>query len=326
MTDPILQIRDLRVEFPGLVRSVKALRGVDLDIQRGEVVGLVGESGSGKSITAMACLGLVPPPGQVSGSIQADGYEIIGRKDSELADLRGGSVAMIFQNPMRALNPFFTVGQQMVEVIRCHRAFSRNEAIDAARDGLQAVQMPDPGIALGKYPHQMSGGQIQRVMIALGLACQPRLLIADECTTALDVTVQAQIIVLLRELAVSRDLAVLFITHDLGVVASVCDQVAVMYAGEIVENGSVKDVFAGPLHPYTHKLMSTVPTLGRAEGELESIRGQVPDLAFPPPGCAFHDRCDLADSNCEITAPDMFAHRPQHSAACHHVSVTHPAP
>jgi len=320
MTEPILQITDLRVEFPGLVRNVKALRGVRLDLHKGQVVGLVGESGSGKSLTALACLGLVPSPGKVSGSVKLDGYEVVGRGEPELAHLRGGVAAMIFQNPMRALNPFFTIGQQMVEVIRCHRPFGKKEAVQAARKGLQDVQMPDPEIALGKYPHQMSGGQIQRVMIALGLACKPRLLIADECTTALDVTVQAQIIVLLRELASAYDLAVLFITHDLSVVATVCDRVAVMYAGEVVENGLVVDVFADPLHPYTRKLMSTVPTLGRADGELESIRGQVPDLALPMAGCTFCDRCDFATDVCATTPPGMQGYRADHQAACHHTA------
>jgi len=316
----ILQIRQLKVGFPGLVRNVQALRGVDLDVPKGKVVGLVGESGSGKSLTAMACLGLVPKPGRVTGSVKVDGFEVVGRNEAELGDLRGGGAAMIFQNPMRALNPFFTVGQQMVEVIRCHRPFGQAEATDAAIEGLRSVQMPDPEIALSKYPHQMSGGQIQRVMIALGLACRPKLLIADECTTALDVTVQAQIIVLLRDLAVKNDLAVLFITHDLGVVAAVCDQVAVMYAGEIVENGDVADVFADPLHPYTRKLMSTVPTLGRPEGELESIPGQVPDLAVPPAGCAFHDRCAQASDICATRPPAMQEYRPGHQAACHDTS------
>ncbi|HKI73916.1 MAG TPA: ABC transporter ATP-binding protein [Pseudomonadales bacterium] len=317
MTGPILQITDLKVEFPGLVRNVRALRGVDLVLHKGQIVGLVGESGSGKSLTALACLGLVPNSGRVSGSIMLDGFEVVGRGELELGRLRGGVAAMIFQNPMRALNPFFTVGQQMVEVIRCHRPFGRTEAVEAASEGLRDVQMPDPEIALGKYPHQMSGGQIQRVMIALGLACRPRLLIADECTTALDVTVQAQILVLLRELTVSHDLSVLFITHDLSVVATVCDRVAVMYAGEVVENGSVTDVFADPLHPYTRKLMSTVPTLGRAGGELESIRGQVPDLALPLTGCTFCDRCDDALDVCAATPPGMRRYRADHQAACH---------
>ena len=320
MTESILQITDLKVEFPGLVRNIKALRGVRLDLRKGQVVGLVGESGSGKSLTALSCLGLVPSPGKVSGSVKLDGYEVVGRDESELAHLRGGVAAMIFQNPMRALNPFFTVGQQMVEVIRCHRPFSKKEAAEAAAKGLQDVQMPDPEIALGKYPHQMSGGQIQRVMIALGLACQPKLLIADECTTALDVTVQAQIIVLLRELASAHDLTVLFITHDLSVVATVCDRVAVMYAGEVVENGLVTDVFADPLHPYTRKLMSTVPTLGRADGELESIPGQVPDLSLPMTGCAFCERCDFATEVCATTPPGMHGYRTGHLAACHHTA------
>ncbi len=320
MSEPVLHISGLKVEFPGLMRKVRALRGVDLTLEKGKVLGLVGESGSGKSMTAMACLGLVPKPGLVEGSIKVDGFQVVGRSVRELGKLRGGGAAMIFQNPMRALNPFFTIAQQMVEVIRCHRPFGKSQALDAALEGLSAVQMPDPEFALGKYPHQMSGGQIQRVMIALGIACQPKLLIADECTTALDVTVQAQIVQLLRELARTRDLAILFITHDLGVVAAVCDEVAVMYAGRIVETGTVEAVYANPLHYYTRKLMSAVPVLGHGKGELESIPGQVPDLAFPLPGCAFADRCEVGDETCAKFAPPMAEYDNRHFAACHYAA------
>ncbi len=320
MSAPVLHIEGLRVEFPGLVRTVQAVRGVSLQVAEGKVLGLVGESGSGKSMTAMACLGLVPKPGQVEGSVKVDGYEVVGRADRELAVLRGGGAAMIFQNPMRALNPFFTVGQQMTEVIRCHRPFDDAEARDAAVDGLRAVHMPDPEIALGKYPHQMSGGQIQRVMIAMALACQPKLIIADEPTTALDVTVQAQIITLLRELAAEQGRTILFITHDLGVVASLCDDVAVMYAGEVVEAGSVAKVFADPRHPYTKKLMNTVPKLGAGEQSLNFIPGQVPDMGFPPSGCAFHPRCDKATALCRERPPVFSAFGENHKAACHHAA------
>ena len=318
MTDRILDIQGLTIEFPGLIRNVQAVRGVDLTLHRGELVGLVGESGSGKSMTASACLGLVPPPGVVSGSVKLSGREVVGRTERELAPMRGGEAAMIFQNPMKALNPFFTIGRQMSDVIRCHRPVNRAEAKKIAINGLRSVHMPDPEFAIDKYPHQMSGGQIQRVMIALALACQPKLLIADEPTTALDVTIQAQIIALLRELADAHGLTILFITHDLGVVAALCDRVAVMYAGRIVEMADVETLYADPRHPYTQKLLATVPRLGKVRDDLPAIMGQVPDMAAPPTGCAFHPRCDLASEVCRTQDPDIRSPRPGSMVACHH--------
>ena len=318
MTDRILDIQGLTIEFPGLIRNVQVVRGVDLTLNRGELVGLVGESGSGKSMTASACLGLVPPPGVVSGSVKLSGREVVGRTERELAPMRGGEAAMIFQNPMKALNPFFTIGSQMNDVIRCHRPVNRAEAKEIAIDGLCSVHMPDPEFAIDKYPHQMSGGQIQRVMIALALACQPKLLIADEPTTALDVTIQAQIIALLRELADAHGLTILFITHDLGVVAALCDRVAVMYAGRIVETADVETLYADPRHPYTQKLLATVPRLGKIRDDLPAIMGQVPDMAVPPSGCAFHPRCDLASEVCRTQDPDIRSPRPGSTVACHH--------
>jgi peptide/nickel transport system ATP-binding protein len=309
------------VAFPGLVRIVKAVRSIDLQVQRGTVMGLVGESGCGKSMTAMACLGLIPAPGIVRGSVEVDGFEVVGRTEKELTEFRGGEAAMIFQNPMKALNPFFSVGRQMTDAIRCHRPVSVREARQAAMTSLDSVHLPDPALVLDKYPHQMSGGQIQRVMIAMALACQPKLIIADEPTTALDVTVQAQIIALLRELATERDRAILFITHDLGVVASLCDRVAVMYAGKVVETGSVNEVFANRRHPYTEKLMNTVPKLGQRNRTLDFIPGQVPDMGFPPPGCAFHPRCEQATSVCERRQPEYRAYGGQSKVACHHAEV-----
>ena len=317
MTSPVLQFDNLRVEFPGLLRNVQAVRGISLEIDSGTVMGLVGESGSGKSMTAMAALGLTPKPGVATGSIQVDGFEVIGRSEQELGQLRGGEAAMIFQNPMKALNPFFTIGEQMTDAIRCHLPLNKSDAREAAVASLESVHLPDPVFALDKYPHQMSGGQIQRVMIAMALACQPKVLIADEPTTALDVTVQAQIIALLRELAAEQNRTILFITHDLGVVASLCDRVAVMYAGEIVEQGTVVDVFAGPKHPYTRKLMNTVPHLGAGDQSLNFIPGQVPDMGFPPQGCAFHPRCDKATNEC-LQMPELQSFGNGHEAACHH--------
>ncbi|GAB5467555.1 MAG: ABC transporter ATP-binding protein [Rhodospirillales bacterium] len=323
MAEPLLQIRDLTVAFPKLDRRVQALRGCSLSLDKGEILGLVGESGSGKSMTALACLGMVPPPGRVEGSITLDGQEIVGCPESELARVRGGLAAMIFQNPGKSLSPFFTTGRQMTDAIRCHRALDGEEARSVALEALQAVRMPDPAMAMDKYPHQMSGGQLQRVVIAMAMACEPRLLIADEPTTALDVTIQAQIIVLLRELAATRGWTILFITHDLGVVASLCDRVAVMYAGQVVETGQVEAVFDAPAHPYTRRLMETVPKLGQGKETLVHIPGQVPDMAAPPPGCAFHPRCHLASATCRESAPELrrqpgAADPTSHLVACHH--------
>ncbi|NIA70435.1 ABC transporter ATP-binding protein [Pelagibius litoralis] len=317
MSDPVLEISGLEVTFPGLVRSTTILRSIDMRIDAGDVLGLVGESGCGKSMTALACLGMVPAPGSVSGGIKVDGYEVVGRSDAELGAVRGSKAAMIFQNPMRSLNPFFSVGRQMTEIIRLHRSCDKADAYMIAMEELTSVHMPDPDFALSKYPHQLSGGQIQRVMIALALACRPKLLIADEPTTALDVTVQAQIISLLRELADKTGLTILFITHDLGVVSQLCNRVAVMYAGRIVETGSVEDVIDNPRHPYAAKLMNTVPTIGHGLRDLDSIPGQVPDPAFPPPGCAFHDRCALAIELCSQTIPRTKVMAGAHEVACH---------
>jgi peptide/nickel transport system ATP-binding protein len=298
---------------------VHAVRGASLNIERGDVVGLVGESGSGKSVTAMACLGLVPGSARVTGSVKVAGREVIGRTERELRGLRGGVAAMVFQNPATAMNPFFTIGQQLEHVIRCHTADTRSQARRTAIEALESVRLPDPDLALGKYPHQISGGQLQRVMIAMAIACKPRLLIADEPTTALDVTIQAQIILLLRDLVREHDLSVLFITHDLGVVASLCDHVAVMYAGSIVEEADVSQLFAASAHPYTRRLLETVPELGAGKAELEAIPGQVPNLAALPPGCPFHPRCPDATRICSEQPPPAYRRIGNNrGVACHH--------
>ena len=318
--DLVLEVEGLTVSFPGLFKTVKAVRGIDLKVRRGEILGLVGESGSGKSMTAMSCLGLMPEAARLGGSVKVAGQQVNGASASQLAVLRGGGAAMIFQNPMKALNPFFTVGRQMFDVIGCHRQLSKAQIRAEALSSLEAVSMPDPTLALGKYPHQMSGGQLQRVVIAMALACRPKLLIADEPTTALDVTVQAQIIALLRKLAREQDLAILFITHNLGVVASLCDRVAVMYAGEVVESGPVGEVFKRPAHPYTLKLMGTVPKLGQGPQALGFIPGQVPNMADPPAGCAFNPRCERATGRCNHAAPRVVIGK-EHWAACHNILV-----
>ncbi len=319
--DILLRVDGLTVTFPLFGRTVRAVDGCDLMVRRGEVLGLVGESGCGKSMTSLACLGLVPEPGVVGGSIALDGKEVVGRTDAELADYRGGEAAMIFQNPMTALNPFFTVGDQLTAAIRCHRPGNRAQLIEAAVEALRSVRLPDPELALKRYPHQLSGGQLQRVMIAMALACRPRLLIADEPTTALDVTIQAQIIVLLRDLARTESLSILFITHDLGVVASLCDRVAVMYAGSIVEQGPVSGILKTPAHPYTRRLLATVPDVRHrsdADDDLTVIPGEVPDLAWPPSGCRFHPRCEAATELCRNEQPGRSEIGIGHMACCHH--------
>ncbi|MDZ7670572.1 MAG: ABC transporter ATP-binding protein [Gammaproteobacteria bacterium] len=317
-TDPLLAIRDLYVEFPLFRRTVHAINGCSLDVAPGQIVGLVGESGSGKSVTALASLGLVGPPARVRGSIRLAGHEIVGCRDETLAAVRGGVAAMIFQNPTTALNPYFTIGRQMTDVIRLHRGGDVKEAKALAARSLGQVGLADTGAQLHKYPHQLSGGQLQRVMIAMALACRPRLLIADEPTTALDVTVQAQIIVLLRELAAQSNMSVLFITHDLGVVASLCDRVTVMYAGSVVEEGAVSDIFDHPAHPYTRKLIDTVPKLGTGRRDFVAIPGQVPDPSRRPAGCPFHPRCELATETCAREQPAARPVGSGHSAVCHY--------
>jgi oligopeptide/dipeptide ABC transporter ATP-binding protein len=318
VTAPLLEIKSLTVDFPGLERTVKAVRGVDLLVERGEVMGLVGESGSGKTMTALACLGLVPPPGRVAGSIRLAGEEIVDAPEARNERRRGKMAAMIFQNPGKALNPFFTLGRQLVDAIANVRRIDRPAAERAALDALQAVRIADPRLSLQKYPHQVSGGQLQRAMIAMALACEPELLIADEPTTALDVTIQAQVIVLLRDLARERGLTVLFITHDLGVVGSLCDRLAVMYAGRIVEQGVTDALFARPLHPYTANLLKAVPMLGRGRVALTQIPGTVPNMSNPPPGCAFHPRCPSATELCSECVPASASGPDGRALACHH--------
>lgn len=319
MSGTVLEISNLRVHFPGLFRDTEVLRDIGFTIERGEVFGLVGESGSGKSMTASACLGMVPAPGVVTGSVKLNGAELVGVPATDLPGIRGRKAAMIFQNPMRSLNPFFSVGRQMTDVIRLHFGCSLVDAHAAAIQALSAAQLPDPGLVLAKFPHQLSGGQMQRVMIALALACKPAFLIADEPTTALDVTVQAQIVSLLRKLADEFGLAVLLISHDLGVVSMVCDRVAVMYAGRVMELGSVDAIIGSPQHPYTRKLISVVPEIGKEGQELGSIPGSVPNPWALPPGCAFSNRCEFASELCRRAKPDQATVAPDHWAACHNV-------
>ena len=292
----LLEVKSLQTQFPTRAGLVRAVDGVSFYLDRGELLGLVGESGCGKSITALSIMRLISPPGRiVGGEILFDGKNLLKLSDAEMREIRGDDIAMIFQDPMTSLNPVFKVGEQIAEALRLHRKLSRKEARLAAIDAMREVSIPDPARRIDDYPHQLSGGMRQRVMIAMALACNPRLLIADEPTTALDVTIQAQILELLDELRKNRDLAVLLITHDLGVVAEVADRVAVMYTGRIVEESPVEELFARPKHPYTEGLLRSVPKLTSEyvakAVRLETIEGVVPSPTDLPPGCHFAPRC-----------------------------------
>ena len=300
---PLLEITDLKTQFSTRAGLVRAVDGVSFSIDRGELLGLVGESGCGKSITALSIMRLISPPGQiVGGSIAFNGEELISATPARLRELRGNDLAMIFQDPMTSLNPVYSVGDQIAEALRLHRGLSRKEARVAAIEAMREVAIPSPETRVDDYPHQLSGGMRQRIMIAMALACDPELLIADEPTTALDVTIQAQILELLNELRRTRDLAVLLITHDLGVVAEVADRVCVMYTGKIVEESRVDEIFAAPKHPYTQGLLKSVPKLsagGRRAERLSTIEGTVPTPTELPPGCHFAPRCPQRMPECE---------------------------
>jgi peptide/nickel transport system ATP-binding protein len=303
---PLLSIRGLEIEFPSPRGAVRVVRGASLSIGAGEIVGLVGESGSGKSLTALATLGLVPAPGRIcGGSIRLEGRELIGLSESEYRTIRGARIGFVFQEPGAALNPVLSIGDQIVEAIRAHRRIARRTAESRAVELLSRLAMPDPERRLRQYPHELSGGQKQRALLAIALAAEPELLIADEPTTALDVTVQAQVLDLLLELRAERGLAILLVTHDLGVVARCCDQVGVLYAGELVEEGGATAILTEPMHPYTQGLLRSLPTLGEGveRGPLRAIPGQVPDPSALPTGCPFHPRCDLRLPDCSRLPP-----------------------
>jgi peptide/nickel transport system ATP-binding protein len=292
----LLEVKDLQTHFPTRSGLVRAVDGVNFHLDRGELLGLVGESGCGKSITALSVMRLIAPPGKiVNGEIFFEGKDLLKLSDAEMREMRGDDIAMIFQDPMTSLNPVFTVGEQIAEALRLHRKLARKDARRATIEAMREVAIPDPARRVDDYPHQLSGGMRQRVMIAMALACNPKLLIADEPTTALDVTIQAQILELLNELRKQRELAVLLITHDLGVVAEVADRVAVMYTGRIVEESPVDELFARPKHPYTEGLLRSVPKLTSEhvvrKERLETIEGVVPRPTDLPPGCHFAPRC-----------------------------------
>ena len=307
--DHLLEVKDLQTQFPTRAGLVRAVDGVSFYVDRGELLGLVGESGCGKSITALSVMRLIAPPGKiVGGQIIFDGEDLLAASEERMREIRGDDIAMNFQDPMTSLNPVYTVGEQIAEALRLHRGLSRKAAREAAVEAMREVSIPDPARRADDYPHQLSGGMRQRVMIAMALACDPKLLIADEPTTALDVTIQAQILELLNELRRTRELGVLLITHDLGVVAETADRVAVMYTGRIVEESPVEELFARPKMPYTEGLLRSVPKLtaehvSKVE-RLETIEGIVPSPTQLPPGCHFAPRCSHRMPRCtEGTIP-----------------------
>ena len=318
---PILEVRDLEVIFATSHGSVEAVRGVDLTLAAGDVLGIVGESGSGKSVTMRAVLGLLPPTARIRGSVRFHGQELLGRSRRVLRALRGKRIGMIFQDPMTALNPVITIGEQIVEAIRIHdRAVSHQKALARAVELLELVAIPFPERRVRQYPHEFSGGMRQRAVIAMAMANGPELLIADEPTTALDVTVQAQILDVLARLRVERGVSLALITHDLGVVAGMADHLAVMYAGRVVERGPVNEVFYRPRHPYTRGLLAATPRIEGEVARLRAIEGSPPSMARRPSGCAFHPRCPLADARCAAEEP-LLREVDGAFAACHYAEA-----
>jgi peptide/nickel transport system ATP-binding protein len=319
MPEPLLEVRDLSVRFDTDEGTVHAVDGMSLELASGQVLGIVGESGCGKSVTALSVLGLLPKTATVTGSIRFEGAELLGAPQSRLRKIRGRQISFVFQEPMTSLNPVLRIGNQIEEVLREHLSLSRTAAKERVVELLDLVHIPDPSRRIDEYPHQLSGGMRQRVVIAMALACDPKILIADEPTTALDVTIQAGILDLLRELRARLGTAIVLITHNLGVVADLADRVVVMYAGRKAEEAAVGELFAHPQHPYTIGLLGAVPRAGAARnGRLQEIPGRVPSLAEPPGHCAFADRCPRADEQSWSSVPELRLVRPDHVVACFH--------
>jgi peptide/nickel transport system ATP-binding protein len=319
---PMVVVRDLHVTFSSADKTVSAVNGVDLELKRGEVVALIGESGSGKSVTLRALMRLhAPQRSRIDGQITIAGQDVLALDPRALADMRGSVVAMIFQEPLLALDPVYTVGDQITEVVRRHRGISRAAARARALELFERVRIPSPERRLDAYPHEMSGGMRQRAMIALALACDPQVLLADEPTTALDATVQIQILLLLRELQQELGLSIIFVTHDIGAATEVADRIAVMYGGRIVEQASAIELLRAPRHPYTQALLKSCAHGAMTKGNrLETISGAPPDLAALPPGCAFAPRCGRAEARCTQAVPEVTAVNPGHLVRCVHAS------
>jgi oligopeptide/dipeptide ABC transporter ATP-binding protein len=313
-----LEIKDLRVSFSSEGRKVEVVSGVSLSIPPGKIVGVVGESGCGKTVTALSVMRLIPePPGRIEGGeILFDGADLLEYSDRDMRALRGNRISMIFQEPISSLNPVFTVGDQIGEALRTHLKISGKEEKERVIGLLRLVGIPAPEKRIKNYPHELSGGMSQRVMIAMALACSPEVLIADEPTTALDVTIQAGILELIDDLRVKMGMAVLLITHDLGIIAEVADSVYVMYAGKVVERAATRELFKNPKHPYTVGLLNSIPDLRESKEKLDAIPGVVPSPGSFPPGCRFQDRCPLVTDKCRREEPPLSGHAPGHFSAC----------
>jgi oligopeptide/dipeptide ABC transporter ATP-binding protein len=318
----LLVVQDLKTYFHTSEGTYRAVDGVSFAIEQGKTLGIVGESGCGKSVTSLSILRLIPtPPGRIEeGHVYYRGRDLLALSERDMRRIRGNDISMIFQEPMTSLNPVFTVGDQIAEVFQVHRKMSKREALKEAQRMLEQVRIPSPAQRVREYPHQMSGGMRQRVMIAMALACNPDLLIADEPTTALDVTVQAQILNLMEDLKAQFNSSIMMITHDLGVIAEISDYVAVMYAGQIVEYADVKTLFSNPLHPYTHGLLKSIPRIDeiKRQKKLYSIEGNVPDPSAHPVGCRFHPRCPYMTPECREDVPPLFEVSPSHTLRCIH--------
>ena len=316
---PLLEVNNLSVKFRMADSEVTAVNDISFSLERGQTLGIVGESGSGKSQTVLAMMGLLASNGRASGRVRFDGQELLGMPLAALNRIRGNRVAMIFQDPMTSLNPYLTVERQLTEVLEFHRGMSRKAARADALRALDAVKIPDAERRMGMYPHEFSGGMRQRVMVAMALLCEPDVLVADEPTTALDVTVQAQILSLLRDLQRDKGTAIVMITHDLGVVAGLCDEVIVLYGGRVMEQGTADSIFYQPTHPYTIGLLGAVPRIELTDTPLVAIPGAPPNMAHLPPGCPFSERCTLADAQCHDIQPRLLsvADAPSTLRACH---------
>jgi len=321
MPTPELLVKNLKISFAVLKKELIAVRGISYQLNQGEILALVGESGCGKTVSALSILRLIQePPGKImSGEILFAGKDLLKLKKKELQNLRGKDIAMIFQDPMTSLNPVLTIGEQIIETLLRHTSLSRKKAREKSFRLLEQVEIPSPKQKLDQYPHQLSGGMRQRAMIAMALSCSPRILIADEPTTALDVLIQAQILSLLKRIKNDTQMSILLITHDLGVVAEVAERVMVMYAGEIVESGLVDDIFRSPLHPYTLGLMESIPKLETTQQKLpklKEISGMMPSLLQVPTGCPFHPRCSAAETRCKTDKPKLKKISQTHSVSC----------
>lgn len=312
-----MEVLDLKVSFTHRKGINRVVDGVSFKIDHGKVVGIVGESGCGKSVTSLSIVGLLPPSAKIEhGSICFNGIDLLSLTNEQIRQLRGNKISFIFQEPKISLNPLYTIGEHMIEAFRAHQSIARKEALRKSIDILKVVKFPDPKSRVSSYPHELSGGMCQRVLIAMALVGKPQLLIADEPTTALDVTIQAQILQLLKEIQEQNGMSILLVTHDLSVVAEVCDSIMVMYAGKIVEYGSCEEVFSNPSHPYTRGLLQTIPRIGIKSSKLKTIKGMVPSLDKMPRGCRFHPRCESALKQCSMKEPQLQHRENSQWSAC----------